>query len=134
MRLLRLGGIYTLGITATFIVALNVYASMQLQQPRTLEDLRDQVIYNTARIDNVIKAFEILQAGGSNQDYTLISRINVVDNRIDNLQSQIDALRGIVYGSLAFAVIQFTALISFGLKAWFGWLNRQSTKVKVIGD
>jgi hypothetical protein len=115
MRLLRIGSIYLLGCTAAFMVLLNVYASMQQQPPRTFEDLRDQVVYNTARLDAIEREVMQLRRGDASGDIRVLqSDITSIHQRINNLEVHLDNAIYTGFGLLSFGM----SVLGFLIRRW----------------
>jgi hypothetical protein len=88
------------------------------------DNIRDQVITNTQRLNNIERELNNLQQGGSNAAQLLAVKVGVLENRLDASDHEVDSLRAIVYGSLTFGILQLVAVMSFFLRAWFSWVNK----------
>lgn len=107
-------------VMAVCLAALDgrVIGQTRQQQEALQGALRDQIIINTQRLNTIERMLDNIQAGSAPV------RIGVIETRMTEHEHQLDALRQIVYGSLAFAFIQFAALLGFALKVWLNWMNK----------
>jgi hypothetical protein len=79
---------------------------------RTLDTVRDQVMINTNRLDNVERQLYAIQA---TTDPSMV-RLSVIDSQLSSLIMTVNALQSTLYSLLAFIFVQTFGLAVFGVK------------------